>query len=88
MTDVVAELDAELALIAELPYRVPIHHLARRARDEILALRRIVNGLTASGARAAALEEAAQLCERVPGDPKYGDFFAKAIRTLKDNRHE
>lgn len=37
--DVVAELDAELALIEELPYRVPIHLLAKRARDEIVALR-------------------------------------------------
>ena len=38
--DVVAELDAELALIEELPYRVPIHLLAKRARDEIVALRK------------------------------------------------
>lgn len=37
--DVVAELDAELALIEELPYRVHIHLLAQRARDEIVALR-------------------------------------------------
>lgn len=37
--DIVAGLDAELALIEPLPYRVPIHHLARRARDEIVALR-------------------------------------------------
>lgn len=37
--DVVADLDAELALIEELPYRVPIHLLAKRARDELVELR-------------------------------------------------
>jgi hypothetical protein len=34
------------------------------------------------------LEEAAHLCEQVPGDPKHGDFFAKVIRALKDKRGE
>ena len=61
-----------------------------RIRDEIVALREKVFIFAASNEeekiniRAEALEEAARLCERVPGDPKYGDFFAAAIRTLKE----
>lgn len=72
--DVVAELDAELALIEELPYRVPIHHLAQRARDEIMALRGLLEhsdrtvitavAVATPAIRDAALEEAARACER------------------------
>ena len=82
--DVVAELDAELALIEQLPYRVPIHLLAKRARDEIVALRGYraecerqfqakvaeIGGLLdrAHQARDEALEEAAQGCDRLATD--------------------
>ena len=59
-----------------------------RIRDEIVALRKLTDGNWVSqqitSTRAEALEEAARLCERIPGDPKYGDFFAAAIRTLKE----
>lgn len=71
--DVVAELNAELALIEPLPYRVPIHHLARRARDEIVELRKALQAemmgrpdkwhAFIAEARAEALEEAARVCE-------------------------
>lgn len=40
--NVVAELDAELALIGQPPYSVPIHRLAQRARDEIVALQNLL----------------------------------------------
>lgn len=76
--DVVPELDAELALIEQLPYRVPIHLLAQRARDEIVALRaqlKAVKGIAGNErklseaiiqqARDEALEEAAQLHENI-----------------------
>lgn len=90
MTDVVAELDAELALIEELPYRVPIHLLAKRARHEIVALRatKVLPGWTDAlrQTRDEALEEAARVCE---GGYTTGSThstlkaIAAAIRALK-----
>lgn len=67
--DVVAELDAELALIEQLPYRVPIHLLAKQARDEIVRLQKLTDGdwvwKQITDTRDAALEEAARLHENI-----------------------
>lgn len=85
--DVVQDLDAELALVEQLPYRVPIHLLAKRARDEIVAMRDTVPGWVAdrrSKIRAEALEEAAQICEAQPNKWACAD----AIRALKNKRDE
>ena len=84
-SDVVAELDAELALIEQLPYRVPIHLLAKRARDEIVVMR----GAWPEAlklARADALEEAANVAD----DACLGSSCRAihAIRALKDKRDE
>lgn len=98
--DVVAELDAELALIEPLPYRVPIHHLAQRARDEIVALRAFKARVFAD-VRDEALEEAARVCDALydgystaktdQTDPEQVwldacDRAATAIRALKEKR--
>lgn len=95
--DVVAELDAELALIEQLPYRVPIHHLAKRARAEIVALRasldrhdRLVIKAVAVATpviRDDALEEAAQKAEHYEA-PIWSVIIARAIRALKGKRDE
>lgn len=82
--DIVVELDAELALIEELPYRVPIHLLARRARDEIVRLRRDCSALAnwaVPTARDEALEEAAAIAQRTR--TVAGRETAIAIRKLK-----
>ena len=80
MSDVVAELDA---LIAVEP-RTPAYPLIQRARDEIVALRDRYAGLSrnAHAKRDLALEEAAQACDQK--EPDWGDVFAAAIRALKD----
>jgi hypothetical protein len=97
--DTVAELDAELALIKQLPYRVPIHQLARRARDELVAWRKAPTLTARHRVRALALEEAARVCERegkkqslkaVGEEDVDADYeiacarCAAAIRALKD----
>lgn len=91
--DVVAELDAELALIEELPYRVPLHLLAKRARDEIVGLRGLLEHsdrtiitavvVATPAIRAEALEEAARLCDRI-GLDGFASDGAAAIRALKN----
>lgn len=95
--DILAELDAELALIEQLPYRVPIHLLAKRARDEIVGLRAslerhdrlVINAVVVAtpSIRDEALEEAARVCE---GGYTTGSMrstlkaIAAAIRALKE----
>lgn len=91
--DVVAEVDRWLASPERLFEATVSCVLLQAARDEIVGLRAslehhdrlvITAVVVATPAiRAEALEEAARLCERVPGDPKHGDFFAAAIRALK-----
>lgn len=94
MNDLIVELDKELALIEQLPYRVPIHVLAKRARDEIVALRaerdetgRFVDRVKhlVAAARDEALDAAAAACRLLGkgGDLETALACAAAIRALK-----
>lgn len=92
--DIVMEVDRWLALPASLREATVSHAMLQAARDEIMALRALLDrhdrlvikavAVATPAIRNEALEEAARLCERVPGDPQHGDFFAKAIRALRD----
>lgn len=89
--DVVTELDAEIALWEPLPYRVPIHLLARRARDEIVWLRemREAEFRMLSTNRDEVLEVAARECDEEAKASSEGfrdgcETCAAAIRALRE----
>ena len=102
--DVVAELDRwrRTPRTAENAHEfVPMSELLIRARDEIVALRKLTDGdwvwQQITDTRAAALEEAAGLCElsaqiMQPDERRLGDAIAAvkscaaAIRALKDKQ--
>lgn len=90
--DIVAELDRWLDRNPMTDRVLTLAALVQRARDEIVSLRKLTDGdwvwKQITDTRDQALEEAARLCERVPGDPQHGDFFAAAIRALKDKVHD
>jgi hypothetical protein len=97
--DLVAELDAELDRVEGLPFRVQIQTLARRARDEIVALRDDVEmykrmaieaiGKAQDGAvaeaRAEALEEAALKLHEIADSKSSGDVADDQLRQHEDD---
>ena len=92
--DVVVELDRWLDNSND--HTTPIDRIVvQRARDEIVALRRLRDGLVApalASARTEALEEAAQVCEQYCDSPMIvqiaGKGAAAAIRALKEKRDD